>query len=161
MATNNHFFRGKKVLDAISETYADEVFGEFEYWRNMGIMMFPNRYYPTMVCSCTDRRETAYVANYSHKPSLAEYGETKMLEEMGREFSPAGRISSKKELHRLSMHIFPIGQCAEQHAANDLLKILGNAPDIKHDLYFGKPVRTATGEDNIPYCDNCSSLFNL
>ncbi len=161
MATDNQYFKGKGVLDAMSETYADEVFGEFEYWRNVGVQMFPNRYYPTMVCSCTDRNETAFVANYSHKLSLTEYGKTKMLKEMGREFSPMGIISKKEDLYRLSRHRFPIGQCAEQHAANDLLWILGNALDIKHDLYFGKPVRTATGEDNIPYCDNCSDLFDL
>ncbi len=161
MATNNHHFKGKKVLDAMSEAYADEVFEEYEFWRNLGVRMFHNRYYPTMVCSCTDRNETAFVANFSHTPSLKEYSMTKMLGEMGQEFSPTGVIKKKDDLYRDSMHRFPIGQCAEQHAANDLLKLVGNSLNIKNELFFGKPVRTATDEDNIAYCDNCSNLFDL
>lgn len=161
MGNNNHYFRGKKVLDAMSESYADEVFEEFEYWRNMGVKFFRNRYYPTMVCSCTDWRETAFVANYSHRPSITKYGETKLLEEMGQEFSPTGIIRIQDDFKKFSMRNFPIGQCAEQHAANDLMKLLGNKLNIKKDIYFGKPVRTATGEDNIPYCENCKNLFDL
>lgn len=92
---------------------------------------------------------------------MKDYGMTKMLKEMGREFSPTGKINGKDELYHFSRCSFPVGQCAEQHAANNLLKILGNSLNIKKDFFFGKPVRTATGEDNIPYCANCSNLFNL
>ena len=42
MGKNNRYFRGKKVLDAISESYADEMFEEFECWRNLNFKMFPN-----------------------------------------------------------------------------------------------------------------------
>ena len=161
MAKLNQHFKGKKVLDAMSESYADEVFETFETLRNLGFRMFPNRYYPTMACSCTDWNETAYVARFSHKPSLSEYGTTKMLEEMGKEFSPTKIIRKQDELYSLSMHRFPIGQCAEQHAANKLLKLLGDKINVKENLFFGKPVRVATREDHIPYCKNCSNLFDL
>lgn len=36
MSKNNQYFKGKKVLDAMSESYADEVFETFETLRNMG-----------------------------------------------------------------------------------------------------------------------------
>ena len=108
---------------------------------------------------CTDENVTMFAESYSKTPSLVEYNSTRMLDIMAHDFEFPEK---KAEFFRSkSMCKHPIGQCAEQHAANDLLKLVGNGLNIKSELYFGKPVRTATGEDNIAYCDNCNNLFNL
>jgi len=51
-----------------------------------------------------------------------------------------------------------VGRCAEPHAANKVFRN-GYAKCLV-DLMFSVAVRPRTGFD-LPYCDNCKTLFNL
>lgn len=51
-----------------------------------------------------------------------------------------------------------IGHCAENHAANRVLKKHGSTGCKQ--LVFSKAIRPRTGEI-IPYCDNCKTIFML
>lgn len=56
---------------------------------------------------------------------------------------------------------FPIGNCAEQHAANKVLNKL-NGRGIQHSLQnlaFSKAIRPRTMIE-ISYCSNCTTLFS-
>lgn len=112
------------------------------------------------VCVCTDDNYKLLGEDYSRKPCLKEYNETQMLAEMGKQFCPNGKLPGLEDLKTYSLQGFCIGQCAEQHAANELLKGLGCHKNIKKDIIFGKAVRCVTGEE-WPYCKNCQDLFNI
>lgn len=150
-------------LDCESEKYADEVFYAFDGcrgWDPRYRFGKKYKYYPTMVCVCTDENRQLLGEDYSRIPCLKEYNETQMLTEMGRQFCPNGKLPGWDDLQTYSLQGVKIGQCAEQHAANELLKGLRCQKDIKKDIMFGKAVRCVTGEER-PYCMNCKNLFNI
>lgn len=159
----NQNIHSKAAIDCESEKYAEEVFYAFDGCRewNPGYH-FGNeyKYYPTMVCVCTDDNHQLLGEDYSRKPCLKEYNETQMLAEMGKQFCPNGKLPGLDDLKTYSLQGYSIGQCAEQHAANELLKGLGCQKIIKEDILFGKAVRCVTGEE-WPYCKNCQALFNI
>lgn len=167
MAKDNATFIGKSTLDERVEAYSEEVYGKFDYDRTIGkAPQFGRFYYPAMVVSCTDSQQSMYCDSFARKPIIKEYGLTKMLGEMGRSFGFRNPVEYQ-DLKDNSHHNFPIGQCAEQHAANELLFCIQqrNTPlyaqiDIKKGIYFSKAIRPSTGEE-FGYCQNCRDLFNL
>ena len=160
MIKQNAGVNGKAAIDKESERYAEEVYYLFDGYRQMNLGYFGNRYYPTMTCVCTDSNNTILGEDYSRRPCMKEYDETQMLNEMGRQFCPNGVVVKWQDLVVNSHYAYPIGQCAEQHAANELLKGLRICLDIKNDILFGKPIRCVTGEDDV-YCQNCKELFDI
>ena len=163
MIKPNQNIQSKAGIDSESKKYADEIFYAFDGFRNWNSgYHFRNKYkyYPTMVCVCTDDNYKLLGEDYSRKPCLKEYNETQMLAEMGKQFCPNGKLPGLEDLKTYSLQGFSIGQCAEQHAANELLKGLGCHKNIKKDIIFGKAVRCVTGEE-WPYCKNCQDLFNI
>lgn len=166
MAKDNATFIGKAILDERVEAYSEEVYGKFDYDRTIGkAPQFGCFYYPAMVASCTDLNQSMYCDSFARKPIIKEYCLTKMMDEMMNTFPFVYAVSD--ELKRLSHHKHPIGQCAEQHAANELLFCIKyrNVPfynqiQVKKDIYFSKAIRPSTGEE-FDYCQNCKDLFDL
>ena len=166
MARDNATFAGKNALDERVESYSEEVYRKFDYDRTIGkAPQFGRYYYPAMVASCTDRVQTMCCDSFARNPIIKEYCLTKMKEEMEQTFNllQIGYDALKTSSH----HRFPIGQCAEQHAANELMFSIKqkNAAyydqmRVKNDIYFSKAIRPSTGED-FDYCRNCHQLFDL
>lgn len=162
MSKHNNTFSGKTRLNKEAGDYSNSFYRFFEHQRTHG---FPPRFggyfFPAMVAACTDKKQSVIECKSSGKPVLSEYKSTCMLDEMKKSF---GRINKVEDLRTLSLEPkFPIGQCAEQHAANALLgrKIAKDKiSNIKTDIFFSKAIRPATGEV-FPYCRNCSTLFDL
>ena len=161
MIKPNQGINGQQALDQESKRFSDEVFYIFDTYRDWQTNHnFRNKYYPTSTCVCTDSNETLLGEDYSHRPCMKDYNKTQMLQEMGSQFCPNGVVSCFDDLKINSHFDYPIGQCAEQHAANELLIGLGSRVDIKNDILFGKPIRCLTGEEDV-YCQNCKELFNI
>ncbi len=161
MIKSNQTINGQEALNKESERYAEEVFYIFDGYREWRTgHSFRGRYYPTITCVCTDSNETLLGEDYSHRPCMKEYNKTQMLDEMGSQFCPNGKVLCFDDLRYYSHFDYPIGQCAEQHAANELLLGLGNKINIKNEIRFGKPIRCVTGEDDV-YCQNCIELFDI
>lgn len=161
MIKNNQGIHGQQALDQESKRFSDEVFYIFDTYRDWQTgHNFRNKYYPTITCVCTDSNETLLGEDHSRRLCMKEYEKTQMLEEMGRQFCPNGVVTKWQDLLVNSHYDYPAGQCAEQHAANELLLGLGNRVDIKNDILFGKPIRCVTGEENV-YCQNCKELFDI
>lgn len=87
MLKSNSTFQFKAALDSKCERYADYIFALFETYRDGKSYPWLNgHYYPAMCDVCTDKNGTIYAESYSNKPSLVEYGKTKMLDIMARDF---------------------------------------------------------------------------
>lgn len=162
MSKHNNTFIGKQMLDKEAEDYSESVYNYFAYRRDHGFPpQFGEYFFPAMVAACTDNKQRAVECKSSGKPVLSEYKSTCMLDEMKKNF---GRINKIEDLRTLSRESkFPLGQCAEQHAANALLSRnveKNRISNIKTDIFFSKAIRPATGEV-FPYCKNCSTLFDL
>ena len=162
MSKHNNTFRGKARLDQEAEKYSDSVYGYFAHRKSRGFApQFGEYFFPAMIAACTDKKQSVIECKSSGKPVLLEYKSTCLLNEMKNSF---GSIYKIEDLRTLSLEPkFPIGQCAEQHAANALLgrKVAkGHISNIKTDIFFSKAIRPATGEV-FPYCKNCSTLFDL
>lgn len=104
--------------------------------------------YPAMAaichdCSCREKR-----ASYSHRPNSNEYNTV-----LKKSFQAIGMIGKKPNLPGKR---YPIGNCAEQHAANFYMNQCGEG-DLKN-LFFSKAMRPRTKEV-FPYCDNCKDVF--
>lgn len=63
-----------------------------------------------------------------------------------------------KRFDTIAKRDYCFGNCAEQHAVNDLLT-LHSSVDIK-EIVFSKAIRPRTGEIRL-YCQNCCDLFGL
>ena len=125
MIKPNQGINGQQALDAESIRFSDEVFYIFDTYRDWQTNHhFRNKYYPTITCVCTDSNETLLGEDYSHRPCMKDYNKTQMLQEMGSQFCPNGVVSCFDDLKINSHFDYPIGQCAEQHAANEVLKKL-------------------------------------
>ena len=162
MSKQNRIFLGKQRLDYEAEKYSDDVFYFFEHERRAGKEpRFGSYFFPAMIATCTDAKQRYFVNGQSGTPVLLDYKATKLFSEMQRTF---GGIKYRKDLWRKSKESkFPIGQCAEQHAANDLLQKKNNKKtnlDIKAEIFFSKAIRPSTGEV-FDYCRNCKVLFDL
>lgn len=167
MAKDNSTYRFKLDLDVRAESYSECVFKRFDYNRQIGKKPeFGSHYYPAMVVTCQDSMRIKTCDSYARKSDIGEYELTKMAIAIAQDFQLSPPLSYK-DLNHASHHRHPIGQCAEQHAANELLFDMQktnqdyyNQLDIKRNIYFSKAIRPATGEV-FEYCDNCKQLFNL
>ncbi len=159
MSKNNSTFHSKAALDSECERYADSIFALFETYRDgKSHPWFNGRYYPAMCDICTDEKVTMFAESYSKTPTLLEYNSTRMLDIMAHDFwFPEKKAEYFRSKSRCK---HPIGQCAEQHAANLLLQQVNPALDVKSEIYFSKAIRPSTGEE-FDYCDNCKVLFDL
>ena len=159
MAKNNSTFQSKAALDTECEKYADDIFALFETYRDgKSKPWFNGHYYPAMCDVCTDDDVTMFAQSYSKSPTIKEYDETRMLDIMVHDFGfPSKKYNYFSDNSRCD---HPVGQCAEQHAANILLKEVNPLLDVKQDIYFSKAIRPSTGEE-FDYCDNCKVLFDL
>lgn len=161
MSVLNDKYPGKRRLDNEVEMYSEHVYGYFDYLRQIGkgVKFGRNYFYPAMVAVCTDGRLRS-CRDYSHRAIVDEYKRTIMHKEMEKRF---GKISSRNDFRKLSKERFPIGQCAEQHAAQQLLlypPLRHSHINIQRDMFFSKAMRPSTGEV-FPYCENCKALFDL
>lgn len=168
MAKDNETFVGKADLDNRVDAYTEKVYGTFDYDRMVGrTPRFGKYYYPAMVVCCSDKSRKNYGESYSRTPYVKEYELTNMAGEMSRIYNMPRPFSFKDlKLHSLESR-FRIGNCAEQHAANEMLFCIKQRHQdvytqmkIKEDVYFSKAVRPSTGEV-FPYCINCKALFDL
>ena len=162
MSKQNDSFAGKVALDCRVEKYADYVYATFEQDRIQGkVKSFGGYYYPAMVSVCTDALQRFNTEGYADSPDAAEYAKTSLLGTMENDFNGGGNIKSKDTFKKISLCIHPLGQCAEQHAANELLQVKGAENlDIKQEVFFSKAIRPATLKD-YPPCANCQKLFDL
>ena len=162
MSKQNDSFHGKTLLDKRVEQFADSVYATFDDDRIHGRMKsFGEYYYPAMVLVCTDANFKFPSEGFADSPDADEYSKTSMLSTMEADFYQSRRIKDADGFKKASLCIHPLGQCAEQHAANDLLKMKGAANlNIKKDIFFSKAVRPVNMKD-FPPCDNCKKLFDL
>lgn len=104
--------------------------------------------YPAMAAICHNRTCTIKRSSYSHRPQSSEFHlvlERKLLS-----------LGSMGEKPSLEGRRYPIGNCAEQHAANIYMKQCSEN-DLKR-LYFSKAMRPRTKEV-FNSCDNCKDIF--
>lgn len=163
MAKNNNSFPAKPYLDAQVDKYADYVYATFEYDRINGRMKsFGDFYYPAMVSVCTDIDNQFQAEGFADSPKVDEYGKTSLLKAMEDDFNQSKPIRSLNAFKKVSLcNGYPLGQCSEQHAANDLLQINdAERLNIKSEIFFSKAVRPANRKDFDP-CDNCKKLFDM
>lgn len=165
MANNNSSFHGKPILDGYVRRFMESVYGYYDFLRVAGYPpAFGKYYYPAMVASCCDSKEKHYAHSISDMPYVSEYGRTPLLRAMEKAFYGGTPIKDFRLMPRKYGLNYSVGQCAEQHAANDLLFVHNimehKYPDIKRDIYFSDAIRPATGEV-FPYCPICKKLFQL
>lgn len=162
MSKQNKSFPGKPSLDKRVEQFADLVYATFDDDRINGRMKsFGEYYYPAMVSVCTDVSSRLHSEGFADTPDVNEYRKTSMLSTMEADFYQRRRIMDIDDFKKVSLCRHPLGQCAEQHAANDLLQSRRTVfLDIKKDLFFSKSVRPVNMIE-FPPCDNCKKLFDL
>lgn len=162
MSKQNNSFPGKPFLDKRVEQFADLVYATFDDDRINGRMKsFGEYYFPAMVSVCTDVNSCFHSEGFADSPDVNEYKRTSMLSTMEADFYHGQRIKDVDAFKKVSLCIHPLGQCAEQHAANDLLQKKRIAYlDIKKDIFFSKAVRPVNMIE-FPPCDNCKKLFDL
>ena len=167
MAKDNTKFTGKNRLDIEARRYSFLVYDYFDLYRKNGWgKLFGRYYYPAMIATCSDKDELMTKSGFADKGSVEEYKLTGMLDEMAADFNNGQLITDRDTFKEKSLNKYPIGQCAEQHATNELLfcerwaKSINRVLNIKTDVYFSIAVRSSTGEV-FDYCENCKKLFNL
>jgi len=167
MAKDNNKFTGKNRLDIEARRYSCLVYDYFDFYRKNGWgKLFGRYYYPAMIATCCDKDELMTKSGFADKGSVEEYKLTGMLDEMAADFNNGQLITDRDTFKEKSLNKYPIGQCAEQHATNELLfcerwdKSINRLLNIKTDVYFSIAVRPSTGEV-FDYCENCKKLFNL
>ena len=162
MSKQNNSFQGKSLLDKRVEQFSDFVYATFDDDRIHGRMKsFGDYYYPAMVSVCTDADSRFQSEGFADTPKAEEYGKTSLLNTMETDFFKGRRIKDADSFKKASLCTFPLGQCAEQHAVNDLLLQRGAAYlNIKTDIFFSKAIRPVNGKVFDP-CDNCKKLFDL
>ena len=67
------------------------------------------------------------------------------------------RFTGKTIGDKTPLEPWPLGQCAEQHAANTVL--INNAAAIIDDIQFSDAIKFKTGLIR-NYCNNCKSIFD-
>lgn len=164
---DNISFVGKNRLDMEARRYSWLIYDYFDVYRKKGWgKLFGKYYYPAMIATCCDKDEKLKSSAFSDKGTVNEYKLTGMLDEMANDFNNGQLIIDRETFKEKSLNIYPIGQCAEQHAANELLfcerwdKSINKVLNIKKDVYFSIAVRPSTGEV-FDYCENCKKLFDL
>ncbi len=162
MSKQNNSFPGKPYLDERVERFADLVYATFDNDRVNGMMKsFGDYYFPAMVSVCTDVNFNFLSEGFADSPDVNEYKKTSMLNTMEVDFYQRRRIKGVDDFKNVSLCKHPLGQCAEQHAANDLLQTKKTENlDIKRDIFFSKAVRPVNMIEFSP-CDNCKKLFDL
>lgn len=122
MAKDNAKFTGKNRLDIEARRYSFLVYDYFDLYRKNGWgKLFGRYYYPAMIAICCDKDEKMIRGSFSDKGSVEEYKLTGMLNEMAVDFNNGQPIIDKEAFREKSLNKYPIGQCAEQHATNELL----------------------------------------
>lgn len=104
--------------------------------------------YPAMAAICHDRGRCLKRASYSHRPQSNEFHPV-----LGSKLRTLGEIGKKPSIQGKR---YPLGNCAEQHAANIFMKQCGE--NDLNNLYFSKAMRPRTKEV-FDYCDNCKNTF--
>lgn len=103
--------------------------------------------YPAAVVSCSIIGSSNHKEDYSRPCQNYSYKEPILGA-----LSKVGQIGAKSSF----CHNY-IGNCAEPHAANLLLKGLRKTPSIV-DFVFGDTIRPRTMQV-LPYCKNCKKTF--
>lgn len=158
----NNTFPNKPFLDNRVDQFADYVYATFDDDRINGRMKsFGDYYYPAMVSVCSDASCRHLSEGFADSPNAAEYRKTSILGTMEAVFFQKQSIKDTDAFKKASLCTHPLGQCSEQHAANNLLQMRGAANlDIKKDIFFSKAVRPVNMRV-FPPCDNCQKLFDL
>lgn len=168
MAKDNNRFPGKNRLDLDVRHYSFCVYDYFDFYRKNGWKpLFNGHYYPAMVASCCDDRGMMTRRGFAHKSTAAEYRLTGMINEMESDFNNGQPITEWNSFrNKRTPAGYPLGQCAEQHAANELIfceiwdNRINRMLNMKKEIYFSIAVRPSTGEV-FDYCCNCKRLFDL
>ncbi len=104
--------------------------------------------FPAMAAICHDKDCTKKRAFFSNRPERGEFHH--VLEQVLRNLGVIGKRP------QLDGKRYPIGNCAEQHAASIYMKQFG-INDL-NELFFCKAMRPRTKEV-FDYCDNCKDIF--
>ena len=107
--------------------------------------------YPAMMVSCcrSDLESPLEIFTaYSESPQIAGY-----TSKLKKDLDKLGNLGTISQLCKN-----PIGQCAEQHAAEKLLQKRKNY--IVKNILFSTAFRPRTSEI-FDYCENCINIFNL
>lgn len=104
--------------------------------------------YPATAAICHDRGRSMKKSSYSHRPKSNEFHQV-----LDRKLRVLGEIGKQPKIPGKR---YPIGNCAEQHAANSFMKQYGE--NDLNNLYFSKAMRPRTKEV-FDYCDNCKDTF--
>ena len=104
--------------------------------------------YPAMAAICHDDRCYNKRYSYSHYPQKGEYNQ--VLEQKLKQLGNVGERCKNPGCRYI------IGNCAEQHAANNYMKYYNE--NILGNLYFTKAMRPRT-KQIFDYCDNCKDTF--
>lgn len=106
---------------------------------------------PRVLAACSASvQDPNYYVGWNHQPTQSEYDQ-RFLDRVDQVF-PGKTIGE----HTL-LAPWPIGQCAEQHAANTVLKHDSNA--IIDELQFSDAIKTSVPLLPFPYCANCKAIF--
>lgn len=140
----------KKNLDNKVIDYARRVKNSVE---NKFNLTNPKREdYPAMVSVCSEKSRNAKTHCACSGTPIAKYFMPTLRRLLTQQL---GTISQKSTITKCENII---GQCAEVHAANKLLKKQQTYPIS--DIVFSVPIRPRTGEKK-QYCINCQTIFNV
>lgn len=120
---------------------------------------FSRYYHPAMaVCCCTSTLTKKIGKGVACEPRKNVY-HFKMENLLKRKLGNVIRGKSTK-----TGCCYPIGQCAEPHAANNYLKVIDSSIDPERELFFSTPYRPRTKAPikvfkAFSYCDNCKATF--
>ena len=107
---------------------------------------------PPAVCSCMSLRTRTF--SYG----IAGNINTRFRKILNVQLKNLGYIYGKSSSSRKSNCTYPLGNCAEIHAANNLLKKKGNNGLQLGSILFGVAIRPRTMQIILP-CENCSTVF--
>jgi len=111
----------------------------------------PNwKIYPSVVAACC----TKYKNNKTYIDTTHKRYAGPIDKRLKQKLCELGRIGHKPTMNPIDGNT--IGHCAEQHAANNLLKEQNNVQ--LGDIFFGAAFRPRTGECKEP-CENCTYVF--
>jgi len=150
----------KQFLDQKVRSLSEEIDKLCERRRQQGkAPSFGKYYHPAIaVCCCTSSSVGKIGKGVACEPRISVY-HCKIANLLKRKLGNViGGKSTKTNC------CYPIGQCAEPHAANNYLKVINPYINPETDLFFSTPYRPRTkGPIKVfkvfPYCENCKSTF--
>lgn len=114
--------------------------------------MFNVKIFPAVVASCCSRYRNEKIYTDVSKDERNRYYDHRLVDKI----KQVGKIGHRPE--RIIHCEYRLGHCAEQHAANDLLR--EQRCTNLNEIYFGRAIRPRTGQYMAP-CENCKYIFPI